>query len=273
MLANKYYNWYMQIINFALKQNRYKKGHEVHHIIPKCMGGRKTKDNLVKLTLREHYICHLLLPKFTTGTEQEKLKFALWCFANRWGRKLLEVRMTSRMYEKLRTEVAFQISKMNKGRINAPMSPEMIKAHSQRMQGDKNPMYGKFGPDNPRFGEKRPGIGGRKKGTKWTEQERETQLQRRAVSGYYDFLRNPARGKKISKAQRGRIGTALGKIWYNDGIKEYYGDFVPTGYTKGRLLTNSSKIGMKWFNNGIINKQFKEGTQPEGFIHGRINKK
>jgi hypothetical protein len=34
---------------------------ETHHIIPKCVGGTNDKYNLVKLTAREHFICHLLL--------------------------------------------------------------------------------------------------------------------------------------------------------------------------------------------------------------------
>jgi hypothetical protein len=34
---------------------------EVHHIIPKSLGGFDEEENLVRLTAREHYICHLLL--------------------------------------------------------------------------------------------------------------------------------------------------------------------------------------------------------------------
>ena len=34
---------------------------ENHHIIPRCMGGSDTKDNLIRLTAREHYIAHHLL--------------------------------------------------------------------------------------------------------------------------------------------------------------------------------------------------------------------
>lgn len=53
---------YYNIINKALKENNInKKYYELHHIIPKCLGGSDEKDNLVKLTLREHYICHKLL--------------------------------------------------------------------------------------------------------------------------------------------------------------------------------------------------------------------
>lgn len=34
---------------------------EVHHIIPRCLGGSDEKENLVKLSAREHFICHALL--------------------------------------------------------------------------------------------------------------------------------------------------------------------------------------------------------------------
>jgi hypothetical protein len=36
---------------------------EIHHIIPKCMGGSDTEENLVKLTPEEHYLAHQLLVK------------------------------------------------------------------------------------------------------------------------------------------------------------------------------------------------------------------
>lgn len=36
---------------------------ENHHIVPKSLGGNDDKINLVKLTAREHFICHYLLTK------------------------------------------------------------------------------------------------------------------------------------------------------------------------------------------------------------------
>lgn len=36
---------------------------ESHHIVPKCMGGKNTKENLVLLSAREHYVAHRLLSK------------------------------------------------------------------------------------------------------------------------------------------------------------------------------------------------------------------
>lgn len=34
---------------------------ERHHIVPRCMGGQDTEDNLVKLTAKEHYLVHWML--------------------------------------------------------------------------------------------------------------------------------------------------------------------------------------------------------------------
>ena len=36
---------------------------EAHHIIPKSLDGDNSKENLVDLTAREHFICHWLLAK------------------------------------------------------------------------------------------------------------------------------------------------------------------------------------------------------------------
>ncbi len=81
-LDNKYTRIYYSIIDRA--KNRVLNGYtEKHHIIPKSIGGSNTKDNLVKLTPREHFICHLLLPKMLEGLSRRKMTFALTNFTNR----------------------------------------------------------------------------------------------------------------------------------------------------------------------------------------------
>jgi hypothetical protein len=55
-----YQKIYNQIIERA--KNRTLEGYsEKHHIIPKCMGGKNDISNIVKLTAREHFLCHWLL--------------------------------------------------------------------------------------------------------------------------------------------------------------------------------------------------------------------
>ena len=72
-----YKNIYDKLIERA-KNNRSSVGeyYEIHHIIPKSLGGKDTDDNLVKLTLREHYLAHELLVMIYP--ESRELACALW---------------------------------------------------------------------------------------------------------------------------------------------------------------------------------------------------
>jgi cellobiose-specific phosphotransferase system component IIA len=59
-IDNKYTRWYYNIVTNA--KSRISIGYtEKHHIIPKSCGGNNSKNNLVALTAREHFVCHLLL--------------------------------------------------------------------------------------------------------------------------------------------------------------------------------------------------------------------
>lgn len=53
---------------------------EIHHIIPRSLGGTDTENNLTKLTLKEHYICHMLLVDIYPNSI--KLKYAFWMMAS-----------------------------------------------------------------------------------------------------------------------------------------------------------------------------------------------
>ena len=56
-------------------QNRILEGYgEVHHIIPRCLGGTDDAINLVKLTAEEHYVAHQILAKL--NPEHHGLVFA-----------------------------------------------------------------------------------------------------------------------------------------------------------------------------------------------------
>jgi hypothetical protein len=153
----------------------------------------------------------------------------------------------------------------------APKADLIKELQRETKLGTKNPMYGKPAPNR---GIKRPGIGGRKKGTLWSESEREYKMKIRSAPGYYDYLKNPERSEKISKALLGRIGSASGKTWFNNGLIETYALHCPEGFTKGRKPgRNSNKKGLVWYNNQQINRQFYEGHQPEGFNRGRLSNK
>ena len=64
---NKYTTWYFLLVNSRKMMTRNSIYTENHHIIPECLGGIDSLDNLVHLTAREHFIAHVLLTKMTTG--------------------------------------------------------------------------------------------------------------------------------------------------------------------------------------------------------------
>jgi hypothetical protein len=74
---SKYLRWYESIITHA-KHRVNTFPIERHHILPKSIGGSNDSSNIVKLSYREHFLCHLLLTKMTQGTERRKMLYALW---------------------------------------------------------------------------------------------------------------------------------------------------------------------------------------------------
>lgn len=120
--GHKYAIWYENLITKA--QNRKLPDgfySELHHIIPVSFGGSDKKYNLVKLTAREHYIAHLLLWKMNFGgaynSKAARAACAMIWGTNNGGKR--DYKISSRMYEQLRTEYS--------------------KIFSEQVKGDKNP--------------------------------------------------------------------------------------------------------------------------------------
>ena len=100
-LENKYSRWYFNIVANP-DTSRYV---EKHHIIPKSLGGSNDPDNIVKLSLRQHYIVHRLLPKMVISpSHRSKMLFALRCMLNydKYGRRY---KPSSRVFETLKTQI------------------------------------------------------------------------------------------------------------------------------------------------------------------------
>jgi hypothetical protein len=79
----KYQKLYFKIINNAKFKNRSineEEYYEKHHIIPSSFNlpnfNKDYKNNMVLLTAKEHYICHLLLTKFCIGVYRYKMMYA-----------------------------------------------------------------------------------------------------------------------------------------------------------------------------------------------------
>jgi hypothetical protein len=184
--TTKYTNWYYDIIKKAKGQPR-KKGngiyYEKHHIIPKSIGGNDDKNNLVLLTAKEHYMCHLLLPKMCVVNEHKvSMSRAFFYMSN----GMVKERYTSKIYDYVKKSNAKIISEALSGEncymYGVPKTDEIKKKISQTRikndtgRGKNNPMYDKkhsmeskqlmsqnrkgkaSGKDNGMFGKKRPDL-------------------------------------------------------------------------------------------------------------------
>lgn len=88
---------------------------EKHHIIPKCLGGNNSKDNIVKLTFKEHFICHRLLCKIYP--ENEKIIYAFSSMVRTsWKNEQRFTILTGKHFEIVKKTIAPHIGKWNKGR-------------------------------------------------------------------------------------------------------------------------------------------------------------
>lgn len=103
-LSNKYSRYYNKIIERAKHRPTPNGYTEKHHIIPKSLGGNNRSENIVILTAREHFICHRLLTKFTTGKSLIKMKRAAWRMTVRGRNFQYRYRPNSRTYDVLRKE-------------------------------------------------------------------------------------------------------------------------------------------------------------------------
>lgn len=114
----KYTKWYMSIID--RRRSEAASGYtESHHIIPKSLGGSNHSTNRVTLTAKEHFVCHLLLTRMTSGVNRQKMFLALDCFTKpiqvRPG-----VRTTSGLFARVRAESALYLSSLRRGNATRP---------------------------------------------------------------------------------------------------------------------------------------------------------
>lgn len=139
-----YKNIYYKIIKNAKKEtengNRCIGYFEKHHILPKSLGGSNDKNNLVKLTAREHFICHWLLVKmYDKGTtERYKMLCALWRMQSNPTNINLRY-INARTYENLRLEYIQSLKDWHK--------------QTNFQQGENNSQYGSHWYTNRNTGE------------------------------------------------------------------------------------------------------------------------
>ena len=128
---------------------------EKHHIVPKCLGGNNSKNNLVYLTASEHYVAHQLLVKMYPDNKKLIYAAKMMC-SNKVGR-------SNKLYSWLRERFAKEISIVNTGKIRSEETKQKLReANAKQINRG----------------------GGRKKGYVVTEATKEKIRKKRALQVY-----------------------------------------------------------------------------------------
>lgn len=128
------------LISRAKSENRKKvKGgvyYENHHIIPVCLGGDNSKQNMVLLTGREHFIVHKLLHSIHPQNKSIWFAMAMMTGMNGGGRGY---KVSSREYDRIMADLGKRMSDLNMGRESwnkgMTMSEEFCKKDSESCMG------------------------------------------------------------------------------------------------------------------------------------------
>lgn len=139
-INNKYTRIYNHIIDRARSRNI--SGYtEKHHIIPRSIGGSNDSSNLVALTAREHFICHLLLTRITQGRNKNKMISAVFYLTGKGKANRQNRIKSSRLYENLKSQLSITVSKQKKGCKQPARSIAAKKNYSNSKLGKKNPNF------------------------------------------------------------------------------------------------------------------------------------
>ena len=139
-IDNKYTHVYIRIIDNA-KVRSISTYTEKHHIIPRSLGGSDSKENLVALTAREHFICHLLLTKMTLGISKRKMLSSVFYLTGKGKADRNNRIKSSRLYENLRIQLSKFVSEQKRGCTQPPRSDTARQRYSESKTGKNNPNY------------------------------------------------------------------------------------------------------------------------------------
>lgn len=149
-----YVKLYNSLIHKALHQQEEisQEYHEKHHIVPRCVGGTNSSNNIIKLTGRQHFIAHYILTKIYPNNLGIQRAFMLLCNTKQEGKP------NSRTYHEAKKMVSLYMqqnnpmknphiaSKMQKTKMKNKKPPRKLtekekKDISIRMK-NKNPAHG-----------------------------------------------------------------------------------------------------------------------------------
>lgn len=181
---------------------------EEHHIIPRSLGGANSKENLINLTAKEHYVAHHILSvwyreKFGEESNEYKcMVYAWWYVCGKHKRKFI----SARTYESLKREIAKKNSDLHSGKNHWNFGGHWSDSVRKKI-GDAN--RGRVMPPDE-LARRRASNAARKGnlGHKWTEEQKRraseklkgrviSEEQKRKQREYWATHKNPMTGVNV----------------------------------------------------------------------------
>jgi hypothetical protein len=249
-------------------KNRVLEGYsESHHIVPKCLGGTNHKENLIRLTAREHFIIHKLL--CLIHPNENKLHWAAFMMAGCFGNSTQDrgYRIGSREYQRLKSnlivsnETRDKISKSKKGqqsRLGIKHSEESKQKMSKSRIGMPSPRKDitltdeikeklsnaaknrpvRFHTEETKEKMKETWDNKIKEGYKCSNKgiPRSEETKKKISDSKKGVKRNPFTEDHLNKISESLKGKAKGKIWITNNIDAKMilpNEEVPFGWKKG----------------------------------------
>lgn len=232
---------YDQLIEDALNNPKLDSYKELHHIIPKCIGGADVKDNLVKLTARQHYLAHWLLYKIYKTT----VLVHAWHCMSRIGDGQKNRNINSHL---------FQYCKKERSKIL-----------SENYKGEKNNFYGKTHTEETKkylseinYGRKNISENGLKSWIEKVAKQANSELQKKSLgerNKQFITIQNKITLEKLY-IDRNIIHEYDNEIWVNP--KKITPDKKSVCEHCG-IITNSGNI-KRWHNENCKRKIKNENT-------------
>lgn len=231
---------------------------EVHHIVPRCIGGGDEDENLVALTYREHIFAHKLLAKIHDVWQ-------LWFTVKSMLGKNISSRLAAIVRQKNSEQNGGEGNPMYGKSIFDFMTDEQIaqwkEKRSAATKGSKNPMYGKSSwskctPEQraDRIERFRKSIKGKNKGRKFEGQK---------LKNIQDAHKKDTYRKKISKLAKAR--------WKDPNFRKKIEEANARLHEQRSKHISEINKGRHWYTDGTINVHAHEC--PEGFKPGMTRRK
>jgi hypothetical protein len=223
---------YNDLIDSASENINNQPNMELHHILPRSMGGSNSKLNLVYLSTEQHYEAHYLLWK---AYENQQMSCAFHLMTtNKSDRRQLSVDEFVKLREDYR---------LSKKEYWKSLSEDKREHHRKAC----NPWVNKTPEEREVY---------KKKCNSWVGQPEDEIIRRK---------------KELAALYKG-VGIGAGILGNKeDRIHSYKASVAKRTDEDRAKLNYGNNRGTKWINDGVTNKRVNlTDTVPEGWIKGRV---